>query len=383
GGTARPAPFLENRHYRLTHDETRAGIRSIIDKETGEELIDVRAPFAFDQLLYQEYSGIASQDRHRDTAGTAKPVQGATRVDGPTAPAAVERGELFDVLRWNAALTAASGAMPRIEQAVRVYHPIKRVELVNRIIGKRPTATTEGVYLAFPFRVPGGSWRIENAGVVWQPFADLLPGANPNVFSVGRWVSSENARHFVALAPLEAPLVEFGEIRSLRLDDVGSYRPRQEHVYAQLLNNFWGTNFPLWQGGDFTFSWAVTSGKAGEGTTRAAQLGQSVLSPPAATIVEPHRASLPASGSLLRVAGVRAVVQALKRSEDGQELVVRFRETGGQTGTLVLKPGLLPFVSAQRADALERPEGPVVPVAEGARFELRRYQILTLRLKLR
>ena len=291
GRAAPPAPLLENRHYRFTRDETRAGIRSIIDKETGEELIDARAPFAFDQLLYQEYSGIASQDRHRDTAGTAKPVQGATRVDGPTAPAAVERGDLFDVLRWNAALTAASGAMPRIEQTVRVYHPIKRVELVNRIIGKRPTATTEGVYLAFPFRVPGGSWRIENAGVVWQAFADLLPGANPNVFSVGRWVSSENARHFVALAPLEAPLVEFGEIRSLRLDDVGSYRPRQEHVYAQLLNNFWGTNFPLWQGGDFTFSWAVTSGKAGEGTTRAAQLGQSVLSPPAATIVEPHRAS--------------------------------------------------------------------------------------------
>src|SRR2546429_4490442 len=69
GRAAPPAPLLENRHYRFTRDETRAGIRSIIDKETGEELIDARAPFAFDQLLYQQYLGLASQDRHRDTAG--------------------------------------------------------------------------------------------------------------------------------------------------------------------------------------------------------------------------------------------------------------------------------------------------------------------------
>ena len=290
---------------------------------------------------------------------------------------------MFDTLRWDAALTAASGVMPRIEQTVRVYHPVKRVELVNRIIGKRPTATTEGVYLSLPFRVPGGSWHIENAGVVWQPFADLLPGANPNIFSIGRWVLSKNAQHFAALAPLEAPLIEFGEIRSLRLDDVGGYRPRQEHVYAHLLNNFWGTNFPLWQGGDFTFSWAMTSGRSGEAATAAAQLGQSVLQPPAATVVEPHPASLPASGSLFKIAGVRVVVQALKRSEDGQELVLRLRETGGQTGTLVLEPGLLPFVSARRADALERAEGPALLVAGGARFDLKRYQVLTLRLGLR
>ena len=37
------------------------------------------------------------------------------------------------------------------------------------------------------------------------------------------------------------------------------FRPQSSTIFSWLMNNYWGTNFPAWQGGDFTFRYAITS----------------------------------------------------------------------------------------------------------------------------
>jgi alpha-mannosidase len=383
-------------------DSSAPGIRSIIDKETGAELVDPNAPFLFNQILYQEYTADANRDRHRDVAGTAKPIRAALRKRlAPEAPPAVDpddlaaggvklstslkvtQGEVFDQTIWTAALTDVPGSIPHIEQVVRLYHPVKRIELINRLFGKKPTAKVEGIYLSLPFNVPNFSWRLENAGVAFDPYSDLLPGANPNIFSAGRWVLCTNADRFIAISPLEAPLLEFGEIRSLKLEDAGSYRPRRSHLYSHLMDNFWGTNFPLWQSGDFVFSYSLTSGAQQNAMVRARQLGESLHLPLQAVPLRSQQGTLPPSASVLEVLGPRIIVLALKRSEDERAFVFRCQEADGKEGTLTIRPGLLNFGSAQIADSLERSTERSLSAAEGVNVSIGRHQIVTLFLSKR
>lgn len=388
---------MENAFYKIVVDSSGSGVRSIIDKETGAELVDPKAPFLLNQILYQEYSADASRDRHRDVAGSAKPLRVATRKQlAPQAPPPVDpddlaaggvklssslnvsHGKVFDEIIWAAALTDVPGSIPHIEQVVRLYHPVKRIELINRLSGKKPTARAEGIYLSLPFNIPNFSWRLENAGVVFDPYADLLPGANPNIFSAGRWILCANADRFIAVSPLEAPLVEFGEIRSLSLEDVASYRPSRSHLYSHLMDNFWNTNFPMWQSGDFVFSYSLTSGVKRDAVVRASQLGEGLHLPLQAASLGPQQGPLPGTASVLNILGPRIHMLALKRSEDGKAFVFRCQEADGQEGTLTLRPGLLTFASAHLANALEKPGDALSLTSEGIKVPIRKHEIVTL-----
>ncbi len=47
--------IIENELFRVTLDPTRCGIRSIVHKKTGRELVNTRSPFALGQYLYERF----------------------------------------------------------------------------------------------------------------------------------------------------------------------------------------------------------------------------------------------------------------------------------------------------------------------------------------
>jgi alpha-mannosidase len=73
--------------------------------------------------------------------------------------------------------------------------------------------------------------------------------------------------------------------------------------------------------------------------------------------VQAHRGPLPAQHSFAAVSNPDVVLTAMKRSEDGSGLVLRFYEWAGKGGdvTLTLPPGAL---SATVTNLMEKPEGP-------------------------
>ncbi len=80
--------------------------------------------------------------------------------------------------------------------------------------------------------------------------------------------------------------------------------------------------------------------------------------------VSPHSGRLPGSFSFLKAEPDNVVVTAMKKTEDGDGLLVRFCEWAGKQGnvTLTLPPGI---VSATLANLMEKPEGSPLPVAGG------------------
>jgi alpha-mannosidase len=80
--------------------------------------------------------------------------------------------------------------------------------------------------------------------------------------------------------------------------------------------------------------------------------------------VLPHSGKLPGSFSFLRTEPDNVVVTAMKKTEDGDGLVVRFYEWAGKQGniTLTLPAGI---VSATLANLMEKPEGSDLAVSGG------------------
>jgi alpha-mannosidase len=80
--------------------------------------------------------------------------------------------------------------------------------------------------------------------------------------------------------------------------------------------------------------------------------------------VLPHSGRLPGSFSFLKTEPENVVVTAMKKTEDGDGLLVRFYEGSGKGGnvTLTLPPGI---VSANLANLMEKPEGSPLAVAGG------------------
>jgi len=71
------------------------------------------------------------------------------------------------------------------------------------------------------------------------------------------WASVYNPQVAATVVPLDAPLVAFGDI--VRGEWPAEFKPKSSAMFSWLMNNYWGTNFPAWQGGDFTFRYAITS----------------------------------------------------------------------------------------------------------------------------
>jgi alpha-mannosidase len=79
--------------------------------------------------------------------------------------------------------------------------------------------------------------------------------------------------------------------------------------------------------------------------------------------VLPHSGRLPGSFSFLKATPENVVVTAMKKTEDGDGLLVRFYEWSGKAAdvTLTLPPGI---VSASLATLMEKPEGSPLPVSD-------------------
>ena len=154
---------LENNFYRLTADPSTGGLASIVDKQTGKELVDPDADWTAGQLLHETLS--SGRDFHRDGFERKGP-EGVTLrpgVAGPIWKSLEVHGELDGCATPKGALVE-----------VRLYEPEKRIEL-HYAIRKLPLTRPEAIYVAFPFVWPDGQIVYEAQGGMVRPGRDQIP----------------------------------------------------------------------------------------------------------------------------------------------------------------------------------------------------------------
>jgi alpha-mannosidase len=350
GTTITAGGTIENRFYRITVDPKTGGIASLFDKDLGRELVDPASPWPLNAYIYEQPEGgrAAVDDMtkravfHRWTAESAK-IEAGER--GPVAASLVVR--------------SAPKMCASLEQRIVLYDDVKRVDLVD-VLDKEETFHPEAVYFAFPFKVSAGpavpAVRFEIAGADMAPGTEQLPGTTLDWQTAQHWVEFSGRDARVVWSPVEAPLVQFGDINTGKWQK--TFAPSNAWVFSYAMNNYWMTNFKASQEGRVEFRYSLTSAPAVPASAGAppapdrvasTRFGWEVHTPLVAAWV-PAGAKGPidgAEGSALSVDAPNVLVQALWLDVDGTP-VVRLREIAGRpaegrlTSVVFLGSGAVP-----------------------------------------
>ncbi len=304
GGITVSTLGMSNGEIALTVDDRTGAINSLTSKGISADLVDRSEGLGLNDYLY-----VAGRDPETPKRNGSVSVR--TKESGPLVGSLVIDSE-------------APGCRS-LSREVRLYAGLSRVEMLDTL-DKKNVYEKEGVHLAFPFNVPGAEVHLDVPWGVVQPEVDQLPGACKNYFTVGRWVDVSNDQYGVTLAPIDAPLIELGEIRADPVI-VGWLRKIESSatVFSYVMNNYWETNYKAGQGGPVTLRYALRPHVAGGGAaafdvTAAKRFGIERSQP---LLVVPVDAARPAVDSLLGVSSRDVLVTSVKPSRDGTALMVR------------------------------------------------------------
>ena len=348
---------LENDFYRISIDPGTGGIKSLFDKQHRVELVDGASPYTLNQYIYENpEGGRKAVDNLEKLAAFKRRSPTSTKVSAGSS------GPVVNSLK----IAAEAAGCRTIETEISLHAGINRVDITNRL-DKEDTRVPEAVYFAFPFKVEKGGFLFEIAGGAMRPEADQLPGTTRDWLTAQHWVEAANTERAVVWSPVEAPLIQFGDINT------GKWLKKLEipntTVFSYAMNNYWMTNFKASQGGVVAFRYAITSRAGGSDPAQSGRFGWEVHTPLQAAWIpaESSGTETAAGRSFLEVDAPNVIVQAVKLAEDGQGIIVRLREVAGRKTEARLQSTFLEGagVAARLVDT-EWAEGKPVAITSGA-----------------
>ncbi len=261
------AQCIENELLRVTLDPARCGIKSIIDKQTGRELVNAQSPYALGQYLYERFD--ADQGlRHAHDYVTYRPEQNQHELDAqskPRLPSAKEHpyhaataGDATLELSSDAvSATAVLKAAPRdtipdaTQLRVTLYAGEPWLDVEWSIAQKTPDPWPEGGWLCFPLRADNPTFRLARLGSIVDPAKDLVRSSNHDIFCLNGGLTVEGADGSrTGICPIDAQLVSLERPGLWRYSrDFVAHKP---DVFVMLFNNVYSTNFAQWIEGSWS-----------------------------------------------------------------------------------------------------------------------------------
>jgi hypothetical protein len=372
---------LENGRFRVKLQPARGVVASLVDKQSGRELVDTKSKYGLGQYLYERFDADINQ-KYLDAYCKYQPswVAHLARFDMPPASEvpysanspqdfAVEliRGEVSVTGRMT---TAASDAMPHnVALDVTLYAGQPFVDLEWRITDKPPETWPEAGWLCLPLAAHEPKFRLGRLGAPIDPSRDIVAGSNHEVFclNAGMTIAGSNGQA-VGLCSPDTPLVSLGHPGVYR--HTKQWSPREPVIFVNLFTNVWGTNFQQWIAG----SWSARVRLwPAEGDCLEAELitpSWEARNRAKAVVVDgPAGKHSPAQAGVgLSRKGV--LVTAFGPNPDGDGLLLRLWEQAGQGGVCTVQlPDGLNAATAQPCDLRGGLQGSTIAVRNG-RFEI-------------
>lgn len=371
---------LENEFYRVTLDPSSGAIASVFDKQLGRELIDTASPYKFGQYLYVTGGdSYLENSLYRFGSGLKPP---ALTVH------AANSGKLISATKTpvgiSAVLNSSAPNTPLIRTEILLPDSTKTI-LITHHLHKERVLTRESAYIAFPFAVTTPSFTYGSQAAWVNPAKDELIGGSREWYLPTTWASVYNSQVAATVVPLDAPLVAFGDI--VRGEWPAEFKPaglatKSGAILSWLMNNYWGTNFPAWQGGDFTFRYAITS-DAQLDPPALTRFGLEALTPLERDDVSGTQdsSSFPNRGaSLLEIDNPGVTLLTWKRAEDGDGTILRLQDTTGIASDVKIHSPFLRFERAWLCNLLEDNGAEIAIRGEDLRIPIKPFQVLTVRL---
>lgn len=334
-------PLLENAFYRVRFDRDGA-IVSLYDKHLRRELMDVKAPYKGNQLVY-------SKDRNK------------TFVTPSRAAFAVETSPLEQAVT---ATLDDPDTKARIVQRVSLPTHEKRVDIDNRLHHVRDLGNVKRWdrfgYYAFPFAVPDGEFRVGLNGCHARAYGDQT-GLTTDAYHAARdWAHVGNRSFGITLVQQDSSLIECGKIHAPKR--TFGEKPANAHLYSYAFTDWLYAH--AWATGpshiNLRYRYSILSHKGPFRKADVPRFAERSVTPPLAVVLPQAQPGALPSGqhSFLSVKADNIELLTLKLSETpGRGLVARFHETAGEpVDAAALESRLGDLTLLTRCSLLERDE---------------------------
>ncbi len=367
--------IMENQFYRITLDPSSGSMASVFDKQLGRELVDSSSPYKFGQYLYV-------------TGGDSYPENSLYRFGAGLKPPSLtvhpaQSGTLLSAKKTAIGIVATMNSSapntPSIQTEILMPDSEKAILITYRLHKER-VLTRESAYVAFPFSVANPEFTYGSQTGWVNPAQDELAGGSREWYLPTTWASVYNSTVTAAVVPLDAPLGAFGDI--VRGKWPAEFKPASSAIFSWLMNNYWGTNFPAWQGGDFTFRYAITSDSQfnPQSLTRFGLEALTPLEHDDLAASEDASALPNREASLLEVANPGVTLLTWKRAEDGDGTILRLQDAMGKASEVRIHSQYLTFDHAWLCDLLEENQSEIKTEGGDLSVPIKPFQVLTLRL---
>ncbi len=376
---------LENKYYNITADQSK-GITSIIDRETGKELLSFDGPYGFGQVVYA-LGGEGTRMVFEHLPDSPKFIL-QPPLDGIVAPTPVigevfvypaniksvepgASGPLFSEIN----MRSTAPSLPDILTTVRLHHHEKRIEVNVDITAKKEERRKEGVYVAFPFAMPDPAFRFGMTNAIANPAKDFFRGGCHEWYCVQDFVTLRAAAGGpeILWSSADAPLITLSELNK------GTWKQQPElttsTIFSYAMNNYWHTNYKAAQGGDFRFRYHFTSGAARVSNSECLRFARSANTPLIAVTggtVNAAAALLPA----IEVSDKTIIANTIRKAINGKGYIIRLRNPEDKaTSARITRDGKP--LEYRQVDLVENDLNPAAKMSQEA-VNLKPYQSVTL-----
>jgi hypothetical protein len=371
---------VENQFYRVVLDPHSGAIASIFDKQLGRELVDRQSPYKFGSYLYvtggDDYpDDYPKNSLYRYGAGLKPPILTIHPAHAGSIVTA-RKTPIGTLVR----LVSTAPNTPTIQTEVLLLDAEKKILLTYRLHKDRVLAR-ESPYIAFPFDVSNPQFAYGSQSGWVNPARDELVGGSREWYLPTTWASVSNPQFAAIVVPLDAPLTDFGDI--VRGDWPAEFKPQSSTIFSWLMNNYWGTNFPAWQGGDFTFRYAITSNAQLDPAT-ATRFGWNALTPLERDDVSASQdvSALPErQASLLEIGDPSVTLLTWKPAEDGDGSILRIQESEGKSSNVSVHSKFFLFEKSWLCNVLEDNQSELTAGGDTLNIPIKPYQVITVRIR--
>ena len=372
---------IQNGTFCLKLDPSRGVVTSLVDKQSGRELVDTTSKYGFGQYLYERFD----EENIKTFLKTYMKSQPSWNVhfgkgDMPPASeiaysAASPKDFSLDVRRGDVSITATmtakigEGGPSTVSLVTTLYRDQPYVDFEWLITDKRPDQWPEAGWLCLPIRQKKPSFLLGRLGSLVDPARDTCRSSNFELFCLasGMTVSSPGGDG-VGLCPVDSPLVSIGRPGVYQFSR--EFGARDPVLFVNLFNNAWGTNFQQWTKGSLSSRvrlWSI------EGKGPEAELltpGWEARSGCLAAFFDGPAGKLPLSRTGLQLSRRGVLLTAFGANPDGDGILLRLWEQAGRDGDCRVRlPDGMNATRAQPCDLRGRASGDRIEIRDGA-FEV-------------
>ncbi|MNO20029.1 Exoglucanase B precursor [compost metagenome] len=375
------ADTLENRFFKITFGCC-GEIVSILDKTNHDiELVDSESPYKMNEYVYFT-SAMHSFD-----------VQSESRIERADVKFSV--GSVQGRMISEGMANGTAG----VQRNVILYDDLPRIDFVN-VVQKTEAPgdkdQEEEAFFTFPLHVPDFTLRSEMPTGDFRPYVDAnienpeleqYYATSTDFYTVNRWIdaSDEKRGHGITLYPVTAPVVQYGERRTL-LYDV-DYNMSKPWVLSYIYGNKWNTNFMKSQPGPTTFRYALRSHAGSDWRDGRADLcGRETFVPLEATMVDCAQDGAAgfdgAKCQWIDIDQDNVVITTVKPAEaNGEGMILRFNETLGQDTTVTVNLGFFHPSTVCETDLMENDRTELTHENGKVTFRMDGYGWKTIRIR--